>query len=106
MSDETANTGTTEDTAATQNSAEASTPAAPTSVGAVGSASDERTVNNIMRHGYRILNNEEKAMMLRIKDLGLELHTLLAEIGQSRELSLAKTKVEEAVMWGVKHLTA
>lgn len=25
---------------------------------------------------------------------------------QSREISLAKTKVEEAVMWAVKHLTA
>jgi hypothetical protein len=103
MSDETANTGTTENTAATQNSAEASTPAAPASV---GSASDERTINNVMRHGYRVLTDEEKVIMLRIKDLGLELHTLLAEIGQSRELSLAKTKVEEAVMWGVKHLTA
>lgn len=40
-----------------------------------------------------------------IKDKGLELHELLEHIGQSRELSLAKTKVEEAVMWAVKHIT-
>jgi hypothetical protein len=26
-------------------------------------------------------------------------------IGQSRELSLAKIKIEEAVMWAVKHIT-
>ena len=27
-------------------------------------------------------------------------------IGGSRELSIAKTKTEEAVMWAVKHITA
>lgn len=30
---------------------------------------------------------------------------LIDSIGQSRELSLAKTKIEEAVMWAVKHVT-
>lgn len=73
---------------------------------AVSSASDERTVNNTMRHTYRVLTDEEKALMLEIKDVGLHFHELLDRIGKSREISLAKTKVEEAVMWGVKHLTA
>jgi len=71
----------------------------------VDSASDQRTVNNVMRHEYRVLSEGEKAMMQAIKDKGLELHNLLDRIGQSRELSLAKTKTEEAVMWAVKHIT-
>lgn len=72
----------------------------------VSSTSDERTVNNTMRHAYRVLSDEEKAQMQAIKDEGLKLHDLIAGIGQSREISLAKTKVEEAVMWAVKHITA
>lgn len=71
----------------------------------VDSTSDNRTVNNTMRHQYRVLSDDEKAQMTKIKDLGLELHSLLNEIGSSREISLAQTKVEESVMWGVKHIT-
>ena len=68
-------------------------------------ASDARTVNNVMRHAYRVLTDDEKATMQAIKDKGLELHNMIEGIGASRELSLAKTKTEEAVMWAVKHLT-
>lgn len=71
----------------------------------VDSASDERTVNNVMRHQYRVLSDAEKAQMQTLKDKGLELHALIESIGKSRELSLALTKVEEAVMWAVKHIT-
>lgn len=71
----------------------------------VNSASDQRTVNNVMRHAYRVLTDDEKTAMQAIKDKGLELHDLIESIGQSRELSIAKTKTEEAVMWAVKHLT-
>lgn len=71
----------------------------------VDSTSDERTVNNVMRHQYRVLTDAEKAQMQAIKDKGLELHNMIEGIGASRELSLAKTKTEEAVMWAVKHLT-
>lgn len=76
------------------------------SLATVDSTSDERTVNNVMRHAYRVLTDEEKAAMQEIKDLGLKLHDLIHGIGASRELSIAKTKVEEAVMWAVKHITA
>jgi len=72
----------------------------------VNSASDERTVNNTMRHAYRVLSDDEKAKMQAIKDQGLAFHDFIASLGSSREISLAKTKVEEAVMWAVKHLTA
>ena len=72
----------------------------------VASTSDARTVNNVMRHQYRVLNDTEKAQMQAIKDEGLKFHELIKSLGASRELSLAATKIEEAVMWAVKHLTA
>lgn len=71
----------------------------------VDSTSDERVINNVMRHQYRVLSAEEKEQMKQIKDLGLKFHEELDSIGVSRELSLAKTKIEEAVMWAVKHIT-
>lgn len=72
----------------------------------VESTSDARTVNNTMRHAYRVLGDAEKANMSAIKDKGLEFHNLVEGMGNSREISLAKTKIEEAVMWAVKHITA
>ena len=72
----------------------------------VASTSDDRTVNNVMRHGYRVLSDDEKAQMQALKDDGLAFWQKLDGIGSSRELSVAKTKIEEAVMWGVKHITA
>jgi hypothetical protein len=72
----------------------------------VDSTSDARTVNNVMRHGYRVLSDDEKAQMQKMKDEGLALWEFVDGIGGSRELSIAKTKIEEAVMWAVKHITA
>jgi hypothetical protein len=72
----------------------------------VDSASDERTVNNTMRHAYRVLSESEKSNMQSIKDQGLAFHDFVDGIGKSREIALAKTKIEEAVMWAVKHITA
>jgi hypothetical protein len=71
----------------------------------VDSTSDERTVNNVVRHEYRVLTEEEKQQMKDIKDIGLAFIECFDALGSSRELSLAKTKVEEAVMWAVKHVT-
>ena len=47
-----------------------------------------------------------QAAMQKAKDDGLELHEFVDSLGQSRELSIAKTKIEEAVMWGVKAVTS
>jgi len=76
------------------------------------STSDERVTNNVMRHEYKVLSDVEKKQMQMVKDAGLEFHNLVTGIGMtdveaggSRELSLAKTKIEEAVMWAVKHIT-
>jgi len=71
----------------------------------VDSKGDDRVVNNVMRHEYRVLTDDEKFLMQAIKDKGLEMYNLIESIGHSRELALAKTKTEEAVMWAVKYLT-
>lgn len=72
----------------------------------VDASSDQRTVNNAMRHQYRVLSDEEKELMSSIKTRGEELLNLISSCGNSRELSIARTKTEEAVMWAVKHITA
>lgn len=69
------------------------------------STDDNRTTNNVMRHEYRVLSEDEKKQMQRIKDIGLGFHDYVDRVGSSRELSIAKTKIEEAVMWAVKHIT-
>jgi hypothetical protein len=71
----------------------------------VDSASDGRTANNAVRHAYRILTEEEKALMVEIKDQGAAFLNLLDRIGPARETSIACTKIEEAVMWAVKKVT-
>jgi hypothetical protein len=82
---------------------------------AVDSTSDDRVTNNLMRHTYRVLGDKEKADMQHLKDLGYEFISALHDVGgseftddarqSSRELSVAQTKIEEAVMWAVKHVT-
>ena len=79
----------------------------------VDSASDDRTANNAVRHAYRVLSDAEKAQMMAIKDKGAEFLTLVDQIEArtaampgSREIEIARQKIEEAVMWAVKHITA
>lgn len=81
----------------------------------VESASDARTVNNAVRHSNRILSAPEKEQMARVKDMGADMIALLHEIGgtpadgdrfASRDLSLANTHIEDAVMRAVRHITA
>ncbi|AHE55994.1 DUF7681 family protein [Sphingomonas sanxanigenens] len=72
----------------------------------VSSEGDDRTANNAVRHQYRVLSEREKAQMVAIKDAGAALLALIEQTGSSRELSIARTKTEEAVMWAVKHVTA
>jgi hypothetical protein len=72
----------------------------------VASESDDRTVNNTMRHQYRVLSEAEKETMLWIKDQGLTMMEYIdLHVPKGREASLAKTKMEECVMWAVKGLT-
>lgn len=87
----------------------------------VESTSDARIVNNAVRHQYRVLTDAEKAQMQAVKDKGLEFLQLIESLrtpeekveGEDfvigtidRELNIAVERVEEAVMWAVKHITA
>jgi hypothetical protein len=86
----------------------------------VDAASENRVVNNSFRHRDRVLNDKEKADMVRVKDAGLAFLQLLHEIGgtvpagempiegmhlASRNLSLSATHMEDAVMRAVCHIT-
>lgn len=79
------------------------------------STNDARVGNSPVRHTYRVLSDAEKAQMAEIKDLGLAFIRKLHEIGgtdpagdrfASRDLSLANTHAEDAVMRAVRHVTA
>jgi hypothetical protein len=63
----------------------------------------------------RVLSDAEKAQMQEIKDMGAAFISKLHEIGGttpdtncmgSRDLALAQTHAEDAVMRAVRHITA
>lgn len=53
----------------------------------------------------RQLTEAEVANMNMVKSAGREFFDLVSGMPASREISLAKTKIEEAVMWAVKGIT-
>lgn len=80
--------------------------------------SDERVMNNVVRHEYRVLTDDEKADMKEIKDLGASFIKKINQIREDRvatashsefvsirEYFIAEERIEEAVMWAVKGLT-
>jgi len=84
----------------------------------IDSTSDDRTVNNAVRHQYRVLNEDEKAQMTRIKDMGAALigEIVEMEFGQDlaadadfrlkdRDLELARQHIEDGVMRAVHYIT-
>jgi len=57
---------------------------------------------NTMRSTYRTLHPDEVAQINDIKALGQKLLEAIGRGHPCREGSLAKTKVEEAIMWATK----
>ena len=57
---------------------------------------------NVMRINPPTPSAEGLEEMNRIKALAEDLHGLVDGLGSCREFSVAKTKIEEAVMWAVK----
>lgn len=53
----------------------------------------------------RSLTQAEIDNMNAVKMAGFEFFAVVNSMGSSREISLAKTKIEEAVMWAVKGIT-
>lgn len=72
----------------------------------VNSTSDERTVNNTMRQQYRVLSDSEKATVAWFKETGEAFVKYCDDCGPSREFEIARMKMEEAVMWAIKGVTA
>lgn len=52
------------------------------------------------------LSDETKGQIERIRTSGQSFYDLCAELPQSADMTLAKRKVEEAIMWAVKAVTA
>lgn len=81
----------------------------------IESTSNARAENSPVRHKYRVLSDEEKQQMSDLKDLGATFIAKLHEVGgtdpendsfASRDLALANTHAEDAVMRAVRHVTA
>lgn len=68
-------------------------------------STDDERASNVMRKEYRPLSYEEQLQVQELKDLGTEFVAACHRIGKSRELALAITNMEQAVMWGVKWVT-
>lgn len=68
-------------------------------------STDDARSQNVVRHEYRTLTDAEKRTMTEFKDAAATFIDLVTKAGNSRELSLAITKIEEATFWAVKHVT-
>lgn len=65
-------------------------------------------MTDVFRKAYRVLSEEEKLQLDALKSHAQELHDVISEATltmNGREMALAKTKLEEAVMWAVKGIT-
>lgn len=60
---------------------------------------------DVFRKKYRPLDETEQRQLDRIKDDAQNMHDFLDTLGGGREVALAKTKLEEMVMWAVKAIT-
>jgi hypothetical protein len=73
--------------------------------------SEEIKKPDVFRKEYRQLSDLNKSWMNEFKDLALVLHDSfdksLSELPQAdkRHMSLAKTSLENAIMWAVKSVT-
>lgn len=55
---------------------------------------------------YRALSDDEQSVIYQIKQHGQEFIDLIDGLGNSPETAHAKARIEEAVMWAVKHVTS
>ena len=61
--------------------------------------------HNIMRRDYKTLSEVKQMQVKGIKDICQSFWDACDSIGTSRELSIAKERIEEAAMWAVKGIT-
>lgn len=60
------------------------------------------TVEDVMNAEPRKLSLEELSSIEEIKEVGNDFYAMLHSLGNSREMEIAKLKLEECVMWAVK----
>lgn len=60
---------------------------------------------NVFRPQYRPLSGDEKLKVERIKDIAAQLYAEMQSPNLVREMALARTNLEQAVMWAVKSIT-
>ena len=68
----------------------------------------QNVMPDIFRTQYKEQTPEMKAFILKLKEKAMELYAIINEGGtpsNGRETALAKTKLEESIMWAVKGLT-
>jgi hypothetical protein len=58
------------------------------------------------RGEYRALSPLERALVVSIKERAIEIEALIEGVTEPRYRALAKTALEEAVMWAVKGITS
>jgi len=63
-------------------------------------------MDQMRKEEWKPLTDEQKTNVAEIKELGNKFYHGLTCLKPSREVSIAKTKIEEAVMWAVRHITA
>lgn len=63
--------------------------------------------SSVFHLGYRELNEDEKTFMSRVEEKASELYDLIESglFPPGREVALARTKIDEAVMWTIKGIT-
>lgn len=60
---------------------------------------------SVFRKEYRELTEDEKAHVENVKTAAEVLYDHIEAMKDGREKSIAKTKLEESVMWAVKGIT-
>ena len=62
-------------------------------------------MSDIFRVAYRELSTEEKDLCATIKEKASELLSLMEKTADGRYRALARTSLEQAVMWSIKGIT-
>ena len=66
-------------------------------------------MTDVFRKTYKPTTVEMSAFILKLKEKAEELYSILDEAAtpnNGREIALAKTNLEQSIMWAVKGLTA
>lgn len=58
----------------------------------------------LVKRSFAELTETEDQVAAEVRETAKAFHTAVSKLGLSRELSIAKTKIEEAVQWAESHI--